>query len=129
MKRVMLLLLLAACDRPASAPPAVADFSGRWLMTETDPECKHAYSECWLEITQTGDRAMLKAWGKGNDWTCEGRGAVTGNRLKFRWSTGAKGWRGTAELELDGGALRGTYQRDDVNAGVQHTRGTRRPTS
>ena len=126
MKRLALVaLFFAVCDRPASAPPPVSDFSGRWLITETDIECKHAYSRCTIDVTQTGDRATLKSWAEGNEWTCEGRGTVTGNRLKFRWLAGVKGWRGWAELEMTGDAVKGSYQREDVQTGVQYTKGVR----
>lgn len=126
MKRLAFLAFaFTACGGPASAPPPVADFSGLWLMTETDAAGERAYSRCWLQIAQTGDRVTLKSWAEDNEWACEGRGAAAGNVLKFRWLGGARGWRGRAEVQLRDGELRGTYQREDVETGVQYTRGVR----
>ena len=116
----VLLLALSACGE------RVSDFSGRWLMSETDPECAHAYSRCWVEIEQRGDRVTLRARGEGGDWTCDGRGEVLGKRLRFRWLGERKNWRGWAEVERTGDELRGTYGREDVSApGVQYCKGTK----
>lgn len=132
MKRALFvtgLALLAAGGwwLAGSAGRKAPDFSGRWLMHETDPECKHSYSRCTVEIDQRGDRVTLRAWGEGNDWTCEGRGVVENGRLKFRWMGQQKNWRGWAEWERRGDEVRGTYQRDDTaGAAVQYCRGTRK---
>ena len=117
------LLVAAALAALPSCGPGVPDFSGTWRMTETDRECKHEYSHCFVLIQQRGDRATLHAWGAGDDWSCEGRGSVEGGRLKFRWEGTKKNWRGTSELERSGNELRGTYQRDEAGAALQYCKG------
>lgn len=125
MKRAWLVLALAIAG--CGEQRKCADFSGLWLMSETDAECRHTYSRCWLNVEQTGDRVVVRSWAEGDDWSCEGRGVVEGNRLRFRWAAGRKGWHGWAELERVGDEVRGTYRREDANAPVQHCRGERRP--
>lgn len=123
MRRLLpvLFVMAAGCGGPAAT-----DYSGLWLMHETDAECKHAYSRCTLKVEQRGDRVTVRSWGEGNDWTAEGRGSVEGGRLRFRWMGAAKSWRGWAELERRGDELRGTYRREDADAPVQFCRGTKR---
>jgi hypothetical protein len=119
MGRLLLALFLAL---PLSCESKVTDFSGVWKMTETDAKCQHNYSQCWVLIAQQGDRATVHSWG-GDGWKCTGRGAVEGTHLRFRWGGGTKDWHGTADLERATEELRGTYQRDEVNAAVQYCRG------
>lgn len=111
------LLLLAGCGTP--------DFSGVWVMEETDSKYTQVYSRCHLEIRQSGDRADLRAWG--DNWECEGRGEILADgTLKFRWEGAKKLWRGTCELRFEGDGLRGTYLREDVTqAARQYCRGRR----
>lgn len=123
MRHILTVMALTAF---VSCTPKVTDFSGLWRMTETDAQCKHTYSQCWVRIEQQGTRVVVQSWG-GDGWKCSGRGAVEANRLRFRWGGGAKDWRGTADLERVGNQLRGTYQRDEANAAVQYCRGELAP--
>lgn len=103
----------------------VADFSGRWRMCETDEGFQAFYSECMLDIRQTGDAAEIRAWKENEDWDCRGRGIVRGNRLTFFWQGDSKHWRGECSLELNDGALSGTYLRRVDQAEVQFCKGVK----
>ncbi len=110
------LLLTASSEAPVNV-------SGTWLMRETDPSFERTLRLTWLEISQDGELVTMRAWEDGDTWTCTGRGQVEGRRLRLKWWGKDKYWRGTADLELSGGELRGTFQRLDVHAGVQYCRG------
>ena len=126
MKRAAAIVLVLGGVLPAcSGDPPAADFSGRWLFSDTDPECEHPYTRCWVQIDQRDDRATLRAWGEGDDWTCDGRGTIEGNRLRFRWAGRQKNWRGWAEFELREGEIRATHRRDAVSSEIQRCRGRR----
>ena len=129
MKRWFPLLIVRAAAAGGRAepdpPPPPPNFAGTWFMHETDKECEHDYSTCWLEIIQNGDRVTIHAWAEDNDWTCDGRGEIKDGKLTFRWAGSKKNWRGTATVEMIDGELRGTYFRDAENSGVQYCRGTR----
>lgn len=115
----LLPVLLSSCGEERS------DFSGLWLMHESDPQYRDYASSCWLEIEQNGDRVTIRGWDAEDGWRCTGRGTVTGNIVRFRWAGRQKGWSGRAELELVEGVLRGCYQLDHAHTELLYCCGTR----
>lgn len=114
-----------ALPAATATPGPVVDFSGRWRMCETDEGFQAFYSECMLDIRQTGDAAEIYAWKGDESWDCRGRGTIRGNRLTFFWQGDSKHWRGECSLELNDGALSGTYLRRVDQAEIQFCKGAK----